>query len=282
MPESDSANDSLPHRRSSSTLAHRLVVFKQDGSINPRPVYQRTRHIQGLFKLQNCRKYLQVLIPYLRVPTGTYTTLPADSHYKSQIVGSTNRIGAAYMRSHRLYCMRRPALFVRGASSPSTTEPRLPSLTEPHFKMISPARRTSLTAESIFILIEYSIPNKYISHRHEESQLPLPMDPRLTSPTIRALHEQRASAPTTCMRHGLLQSHLSTDSTQPRSSYDRYSREPNHTTRNLGDSHPRRSLPANVCTAYHYSEPKRGAMTRHGSRGSNTYRIKTSIQEPWS
>ena len=92
--------------------------------------------------------------------------IPADSHYKSQIVGSTNRIGAAYMRSHRLYCMQRPALLVRGAASPSTTEPRLLSLTEPHLKMISPARRTSLTVESSSLLIEFSIPNKYLSHRH--------------------------------------------------------------------------------------------------------------------
>ena len=51
VPESDSAIESLPHRRSSPTPAHRIVVFKQDGSINHRPVYQRTKHIQGLFKL---------------------------------------------------------------------------------------------------------------------------------------------------------------------------------------------------------------------------------------
>jgi hypothetical protein len=136
-------------------------------------------------------------------PTRLYGISPGLwSQYLTRILDHTR----CHSRSHMPYRMRRPALLVRGESSPYTTEPRLPSLAKPYFMIISFAKRTSLIVETWFLLIEYIIPNVYLSRDHDAPQLPLPIEPRPSSPTIGALPDQRASAPTTCMRGPLFQS----------------------------------------------------------------------------
>ena len=92
-------------------------------------------------------------------PTRLYVTNPGPwRQYLTRMLDHTR----CHPRSQRLYRMRGPALLVRGTSSPSTTEPRQPPLTEPHFIIISYAGRTSLTAESCSLLIEYFIPNNIL------------------------------------------------------------------------------------------------------------------------